>query len=180
MDVIREMGFKKTFLYFLWSLFQILFRLTIFSPNRVFLLRLFGAKIGRGAVIMDIRLFNLHYNGLHNLEIGDYCFLGDEVMLDLASKITFFPYSVVSNRVIITTHMHLGYKNHPLQKYFPKSEAPVIFRKGCYVGIGAIILSGVIIGDGAVVGAGAVVTKSVSKWTIVGGVPAKMIQRLKR
>jgi acetyltransferase-like isoleucine patch superfamily enzyme len=53
------------------------------------------------------------------------------------------------------------------------SVAPVILKKGCYIGAGAIILPGIIIGENSVVGAGAVVTKDVESNTLVTGIPAK-------
>lgn len=46
-----------------------------------------------------------------------------------------------------------------------------------WIGIRSIILPGVRIGEGTIVGAGAVVTKDVPPWSIVGGVPAKVIKR---
>ena len=45
-----------------------------------------------------------------------------------------------------------------------------------WIGHGATILPGVSVGDGAVIGAGAVVSKDVAPYTIVGGVPAKLIR----
>lgn len=52
-------------------------------------------------------------------------------------------------------------------------------KKGASVGSSSTILCGVTIGEGAIVGAGAVVTKDVPPYTVVAGVPAKVIKKLK-
>ena len=41
-------------------------------------------------------------------------------------------------------------------------------------------MPGVTVGEGAIVGAGSLVTKDVPSWTIVAGIPAKVIKELKR
>jgi acetyltransferase-like isoleucine patch superfamily enzyme len=51
-------------------------------------------------------------------------------------------------------------------------------RAGASIGSNATILAGVTIGEGAIVGAGAVVTKDVAPYTIVAGVPARIIRRV--
>lgn len=56
-------------------------------------------------------------------------------------------------------------------------KAPVKIGNDVWIGANAVILSGVTIGDGAIVGAGAVVTKDVSAYSVVGGVPAKLIKK---
>jgi acetyltransferase-like isoleucine patch superfamily enzyme len=53
--------------------------------------------------------------------------------------------------------------------------APVVIKDGSDLGVGAIILPGVRIGQGAQVGAGAVVVSDVDDYTVVAGVPAKVI-----
>lgn len=55
----------------------------------------------------------------------------------------------------------------------------VVIGDSCWIGTNATILGGVTIGDGAVVAAGAVVTKDVEPHTLVGGVPARVLKRLK-
>jgi acetyltransferase-like isoleucine patch superfamily enzyme len=53
-----------------------------------------------------------------------------------------------------------------------------VIEDDVWIGAGAIILDGVCVGRGAVVAAGAVVSKDVSPHTVVGGVPAKVIQTI--
>lgn len=71
---------------------------------------------------------------------------------------------------------------------FDRPGVPVIFSgrpvfrqttvgKDVWIGAGATVLCGVNIGDGAVVAAGAVVTRDVDSFTVVGGVPARLIRR---
>jgi len=59
----------------------------------------------------------------------------------------------------------------------PKLVDPVSVGEDCWVGWNAVILKGVRIGRGAVVAANAVVTKDVSPYSVVGGVPARVIRR---
>ena len=52
-------------------------------------------------------------------------------------------------------------------------------KRNAWIGAGAVILPGVTVGENAIVAAGAVVSKDVPDNTIVGGVPAKVIRRIK-
>ncbi|MBX9853873.1 MAG: hypothetical protein K2X86_19190 [Cytophagaceae bacterium] len=58
-------------------------------------------------------------------------------------------------------------------------SVPLIIEDGVWVASKATILRGVKIGEGAVIAAGAVVTKDVPPYTVVAGVPAKVIKKLK-
>ncbi len=56
---------------------------------------------------------------------------------------------------------------------------PVKICKNCDIGVNAVILPGVTVGEGSIVGAGAVVTKDIEPYSIVAGVPAKIIKMRK-
>ena len=62
------------------------------------------------------------------------------------------------------------------EEKLPNQDAPVIIEDGCWLGANITILKGVTLGRGSVVAAGAVVTKSFPPYSIVGGVPAKLIK----
>ena len=58
----------------------------------------------------------------------------------------------------------------------PENDAPVIIEDDVWTGANVTILKGVTIGRGSVIAAGAVVTKSFPPYSIIGGVPAKLIK----
>lgn len=69
------------------------------------------------------------------------------------------------------------YKNNALQfKHELSDNKPVVIGNDVWIGANVSILPGVTIGDGAILAAGAVITKNVEPYSIVGGVPAKLIK----
>ncbi len=59
-------------------------------------------------------------------------------------------------------------------------HAPIHIGRGAWLGARVTVLAGVTVGEYAVVAAGAVVTKDVAPYTIVGGVPARLLRRIGR
>lgn len=59
----------------------------------------------------------------------------------------------------------------------PYREKDIIIGNDVWLGANSVIVAGVKIGDGAIIAAGSVVTKNVDKYTIVGGVPAKILKK---
>ena len=77
------------------------------------------------------------------------------------------------NVVVATINHDLDPKNNRKNHY-----APITIKDHAWIGSNVTILPGVIIGEWAVVAAGAVVSKDVEPYTVVGGVPAKVIKRI--
>lgn len=141
------------------------------------ILRSNGATIGKECDIESALIFH-NCKDYSNLFIGDGCHIGKDVFFDLRAPIIIEDFVTISMSVIVLTHLDVG-KSELKDRDFPYMQCKVIFKKGCYIGANAIILHGVTIGECAVVGANALVTKNVRPFTLVGGIPAKKIKKIK-
>lgn len=133
---------------------------------RNFFYILAGLKIGKGSVIhMWANFFNPC-----NISIGNDTILGDHVFLDGRAPLK------IGNHVDIASQVLIYNSEHDINSDdFHAIEVAVEIGDYVFIGPRAIILPGVKIGRGAVIAAGAVVTRDVSDFAIVGGVPAKVI-----
>lgn len=104
-------------------------------------------------------------NSINKLHIGSYCSIAENVMFLLSSE---------HNTSTVSTYPFQTKLVNSQQEGVSKGD--IIVDDDVWIGYGATIMSGVHIGQGAVVAAGAVVTKDVPPYTIVGGVPAKVIK----
>jgi putative colanic acid biosynthesis acetyltransferase WcaF len=172
---IREVGAARVVRYLWTSALLTLLRAAWISPIRVALLRLFGARIGSGCVVHRVTLINVERGGFRSLSLGPACFLGDEVMIDLAAPVTLEAQVTLAARAMVLTHLNVGYKDHPLQARFPAMSARVTIKRGTFVGAGATILAGLSVGPEAFVGAASLVNRDVNAGEVVGGVPIRTI-----
>ncbi len=135
-----------------------------------------GAGIAGSAVIKTGLFIDNLEQGLARLKIGNNVYIGPGVFLDIAAPITIEADAVLAPRVMILTHGDVG--NRMLARFVKRKEGPVLLERGCWIGAGAVILSGITVGEGAVVGAAAVVTRNVPDYTIAAGNPAREIKKL--
>ena len=135
---------------------------------RRFLLRLFGARIGKGAhPHASVKIW-----APWNLEMGDHSCLAPHVDCYCVAPVKLGPHSTVSQYSYLCTASHdIEHPNLPLV------TAPIIIGAGAWVTADVFIAPGVTIGEGAVVGARSSVFKSVPPWTVVAGNPAREIKK---
>ena len=86
----------------------------------------------------------------------------------------------IGDDVLIGPKVNLVTINHPLDPMTRRSTycAPIVIKKGAWLGAGASVMPGVTIGENAVVAANAVVTGDVADNAVVGGVPARFIRHI--
>ena len=144
---------------------HIINKIPIYSFRNFYYKRMMRIKIGKGSSI-HLGVF-LNRN---NLTIGKNSTVNRNCYLDNRGELK------IGNNVSISPEVHLITASHDTQdagfKYF---KGKIIIDDYVWIGTRAIILPNVKIGKGAVVASGAVVTKNVSEYSIVGGVPAKTI-----
>ena len=122
---------------------------------------IYGGPIGEGLVVGD------HSN------IGPYNYIG------CSGKITIGNNVMLGPRVSIYAENHVFESTSLTIKEQGVQKLAVTIEDDCWIASNAVILAGVTIGKGSVVAAGAVVTESVPPYSVVGGVPAKLIKSRK-
>lgn len=153
----------------MWTVVQPLFR---YSPRPFFgwrrwMLRLFGAQIGKGAHVYPSVLVYLPWN----LNLGEEASIGEWVLVYNLGAVRIGDRATVSHRAHLCAGTH-DYCDPAL----PLMRRPIDVGDEAWVCADAFVGPDVRIGVGAVVGAGAVVVKDVPAWTVVAGNPARIVK----
>ena len=108
------------------------------------------------------------------ISIGENSFINTGSIISARHRITIGKNCQIANQVIIMDSDFHGVEDRNEEE----SPSPITIEDDVWIATRATILKGVHIGKGAVVAAGAVVTKDVPPYTMVGGVPAKVIRTI--
>ncbi len=175
---LKEIGLKKALKFLLYAPLQFLFDLLLYPPLRVLFLRMLGAKIGKNVVMGKASFANLYRTGFKGLKIGDCCVIDDFVLFDLADEIELGSHVTIAWNALLITHMNVGYKDHPLQEFFPPTQGKIIIKKGTFVGARATILNGVTVGEKVYIAAGSLIHKDTEDGVLMAGIPAEVKKKL--
>lgn len=109
---------------------------------------------------------------------GDKVHIGNNVIVMPNSLMMASGTITIEDNALVAAYVKLISNNHDPYDRAVLTCKPVVLKKNCWIGAGAIILPGVTVGENSIVGAGSVVTKDVPANTVVAGNPAKFIKNL--
>lgn len=148
---------------------NVIAKIPVESVRKAYYRRILGLAIGSDTHL-SMRLFLTGYHSRCQVTIGDNCVINREIYMDGRAGVH------IGNNVNVSFQACLLSLHHDHNDPgFSAIGAPVIVQDHAWIGARAVILPGVTVGEGAVVAAGAVVTRSVPDYTVVGGVPARVI-----
>ncbi|MBD1864580.1 hormogonium polysaccharide biosynthesis acetyltransferase HpsU [Trichocoleus sp. FACHB-46] len=149
-----------------WLVQAIAFPLTPHPANglRRSLLKLFGAEVGVGVVIRPTARFTYPWK----VAIGDYSWIGDDVVFYSLDRIQVGQHSVISQKSYLCTGSH-----NFQDTAFGLVTAPITIGNGAWVATDCFIAPGVQVGANAVVGARSSVFSSLPEGQVCWGTPCR-------
>ncbi|GFE84238.1 colanic acid biosynthesis acetyltransferase WcaF [Steroidobacter agaridevorans] len=138
------------------------------SAPKVWLLRAFGARMGRRIVIKP--RVRIKYPWL--LSVGDFAWIGEGSWIDNLAKVTIGAHACVSQDAYLLTGNH-DYRD----LRFGLITAPIQLEDGAWVGARAIVCPGVTLKRMSVLTAGSILTATTEEYGIYRGNPAALVKR---
>lgn len=166
----RPYSAREYCLRILWSIASPAFRYSLrpmFGWRRM-ILRLFGAKVGKGVHIYASVKVYLPWK----LRVGDFASIGEWALIYNLGYVDIGERATISHGA----HICAGTHDHRDAR-LPLRRLPVKIGAQAWVCANAFIGPGVTVGDGAIAGACAVIVKDILPWEIAVGNPSRIIGR---
>jgi putative colanic acid biosynthesis acetyltransferase WcaF len=158
--------FHTRVIWYLINYFFIKSPFPFYSIKR-FLLRAFGAKIGKGLIIKP----HVSIKYPWNLVIGNHVWIGEDVWIDNLAKVT------IKDNVCISQGCLLLCGNHNYKKTsFDLITGEITFEEGSWAGAKTVICPGVRLGKNSLLTVGSIATSSLEENWIYQGNPAKKLK----
>lgn len=141
--------------------------LSVWSKGKVWVLRLFGARIGVGTVIKP----SVSIKHPWFLEVGDHVWLGEHLWIDNLAPVRIGSHACLSQGAMLLTG------NHDYKKVrFDFQSKPIVIEDGAWVGAMCTVCPGVTVRRGAVLAVGSVATKDLEPFGVYQGNPAVKVR----
>ena len=163
----RGASFVKEVFWILTSFFFFTNGLSIGNRIKTFLLKLFGAKIGKDVTIKP----KVHIKFPWKLVIKDNVWIGEKVWIDNLDEVTIEDNSCISQGAMLLCGNH----NYTTTS-FDLITKPIIIKPGAWVGARAVVCPGVTLHSHSVLTVGSIATKDLEPYTIYQGNPAKEVK----
>lgn len=141
-----------------------------FVGFKLFLLRLFGAKIGKRICLKPCVLVKSPWN----LTVGDDCWIGEKVWIDNLDKVHIGSNVCISQGALLLTGNH-DYKKTSM----PYRNVPIQVEDGAWIGARTVVGPGVVVRTHAILTVGSVATKELEAYGIYQGNPAIKVRTRK-
>lgn len=153
-----------------WLVYASLFKTSpqVLYGWRRFLLRCFGAQIGKKVLIRPSAQITYPWK----VKIRDYSWIGDEVVLYSLGEIEIGKHTVISQRSYICSGFHDYNKIN-----FPIYAKKILIEDGCWLATDVFVAPDVTIEKGTIVGARSSVFKNLDEFSVYVGSPAKFIRK---
>lgn len=139
-------------------------------------------ELGNNVRIGNYARFSI-YDRFNDIELNPGLYIGDNVYAGNYLTILVADKVIIEKNVLIASNVMISSENHgmDIESELPYGKqslitSPVTIREGAWIGENVSILPGVTIGKKAIVATSSVVTKDVPDYTIVGGIPAKILK----
>ncbi len=149
-----------------WYFINILFfknPFNIISSSKVFLLKVFGAQLGKGVVIKQC--VNIKYPW--KLKVGDNSWIGEDVWIDNLSDVIIGSNVTLSQGALLLTGSH----DHT-KETFDFISLPIILEDGVWIGAKAVVFGGVTCKTHSILGINSVAESNLQPYTIYKGNPS--------
>lgn len=131
------------------------------------ILRLFGARIGKGVVIKP----HVQVKYPWKLEVGDHAWIGEHVWIDDLDEVTIGAHACISQGALLLSGNHDYSKSS-----FDLVVKPIRIEDGAWIGAKSVVTQGVTVGSHAVLTVGSVASSDLEAWGIYRGSPAVKVK----
>ena len=161
---------KNVLIRLLWYFTNVLFFINPLNPIsslKVFLLRLFGAKVGKGVIIKP----SVNIKFPWKLTIGDYSWIGEKSWIDNLDDVVIGKHCCISQGAMLLCGNH-NFKSPG----FDLMVKPIVLEDGAWVGAFSIVAPGVTLKSHSVLAVNSVGTRDLDEYSIYQGNPAVKVK----